>query len=97
MSGCQSYRPLLGPLDTRCPIILRTQKGTLILTTTHIVKNMVLDHGNLIEVPEHQRYLFWGGPGMQADTRVKELEASQSVVLPTFGDSRNSRAHAHLL
>ena len=27
--------PLLGPLNTRCRIILRTQKETIILTTTH--------------------------------------------------------------
>ena len=28
--GCQTYGPLLGPLHTRCRIILRTQKGTII-------------------------------------------------------------------
>ena len=33
--GCQNHGPLLGPLNTRCRIILRTQKGTIILTTTH--------------------------------------------------------------
>ena len=27
---------LAGPLNTRCRIIIRTQKGTIILTTTHI-------------------------------------------------------------
>ena len=27
---------LLGTLNSRCRIILRTQKGTIILTTTHI-------------------------------------------------------------
>ena len=36
MGGCQNNGPLLGPLNTRCRIILRTQKGTIILTTTHI-------------------------------------------------------------
>ena len=34
MGGCQNYGPLLGPLNTRCRIILRTQKGTIIWTTT---------------------------------------------------------------
>ena len=29
--------PFLGPLNTRRPIIPRTQKGTIILTTTHMV------------------------------------------------------------
>ena len=36
MGGYQNYGPLLGPLNIRCRIILRTQKGTIILTTTHI-------------------------------------------------------------
>ena len=40
MGGCQNYGPLLGPLNTRCHIILETQKGTMILTTTHM--NVVL-------------------------------------------------------
>ena len=35
MGGCQNYGFLLGPLNTRCRVILRTQKGTTILTTTH--------------------------------------------------------------
>ena len=35
MGGCQNYGPLLGPLNTN-PIVLRTQKGTIILTTTHM-------------------------------------------------------------
>ena len=30
--------PLLGPLNTRCRIILRTHKGTIILTTTHMIE-----------------------------------------------------------
>ena len=36
MGGCQNCGPLMGLLNTRCRIILRTQKGTIILTTTHI-------------------------------------------------------------
>ena len=36
MGGCQNYGPRLGPLNTRCRIILRNQKGTMILTTTHM-------------------------------------------------------------
>ena len=35
MGGCQNNGPLLGSLNTRCRTILRTQKGTIILTTTH--------------------------------------------------------------
>ena len=36
MGGYQNYGPLLGPLNTRCRIIIRTQKGTIILTTIYI-------------------------------------------------------------
>ena len=36
MGGCQNYGPLLGTLNSRCRIIIRTPKGILILTTTHI-------------------------------------------------------------
>ena len=40
VGGCQNYRPLLGSLNIRCRIILRTQKGTIILTTSHVHMNM---------------------------------------------------------
>ena len=36
MGGRQNYDPFLGTLNTRCRIIIGTQKGTIILTTTHI-------------------------------------------------------------
>ena len=36
MGGCQNYRPFLGSLNIRCRIIIGIQKGTIILTTTHI-------------------------------------------------------------
>ena len=36
MGGCQNIGPLLGHLNTRCRIRLRTHKGTIILTTTHM-------------------------------------------------------------
>ena len=36
MGGCQNHGPFLGTLNNRCRIILGTQKGTLILTTTHM-------------------------------------------------------------
>ena len=43
MGGCQNYGPLLGPLNTRCRIILRIQKGTRISTSSHIRS---FDHGS---------------------------------------------------
>ena len=37
MGGCQNYGPFLGTLNIRGRIIIGTQKGTIILTTTHIL------------------------------------------------------------
>ena len=36
VGGCQNYGPLLGTLNVRCRTIQGTQKGTIILTTTHV-------------------------------------------------------------
>ena len=36
MEGCQNYGPFLGTLNIRGRIIIETQKGTIILTTTHM-------------------------------------------------------------
>ena len=36
MGGCQNYGPLLGTPNITCRIIIGTQKGTIILTTTHM-------------------------------------------------------------
>ena len=36
MGGCQNYGPFLGPYYNTAPIISGAQKGTLILTTTHM-------------------------------------------------------------
>ena len=36
MGSCQNYGPFLGTLNIRCRIILGIQKGTIILTTTHM-------------------------------------------------------------
>ena len=37
MGSCQNYGPFLGTLNNRCRILIGTQKGTIILTTTHIL------------------------------------------------------------
>ena len=37
MGGCQNYGPFLGTLNIRGRIIIGTQKGTIILTTSHII------------------------------------------------------------
>ena len=38
VGGSQNYSPFLGTLNIRCRTILGTQKGTIILTPTHIPK-----------------------------------------------------------
>ena len=47
MGGCQNYGPFLGTLNIRRRIIIGTQKGTIILTTTHIKKKMETSLNNL--------------------------------------------------
>ena len=64
MGGCQNYGPLLGPLDTRCGIILRTQKGTISLTTTHMVS---VWRGRVL-----RKELDWGG----GDPMIQDLRGS---------------------
>ena len=36
MGSCQNYGPFWGTLNIRCRIIIRTQNGNIILTTTHM-------------------------------------------------------------
>ena len=36
MGGCPNYGPFLGTLNIRGRIIIGTQKGTIILTTSHV-------------------------------------------------------------
>ena len=43
MGSNQNYGPFLGPLDTKCRIIFRSQKGSIILTTTHIDTDVDMD------------------------------------------------------
>ena len=37
MGGCQNYGPFLDPYYNTAPNIWGTQKGTIILTTTHML------------------------------------------------------------
>ena len=47
MGGCQNYGPFLGTLNIRCRIIIGIQKGTIILTTTHMISSATTDMRNL--------------------------------------------------
>ena len=57
MGVCQNYGPFLGPPNTRRRIILRTQKGTIVLTTTH------MDLQPQDRIPKQRRSLAAGCQG----------------------------------
>ena len=40
MGGWQNYGPFLGTLNIRCRIIIETQKGTIILTSTPCIEGV---------------------------------------------------------
>ena len=46
MGGCQNYAPFLGTLNIRCRIITGIQRGTIILTATHIRIIIGKENGN---------------------------------------------------
>ena len=60
LGGCQNYGPFLVTLNTRCSIVIGTQKGTIILSTTHIVDyyrvfmgdTRILDYGSYGRFPK---------------------------------------------
>ena len=51
MGSCQNYGPFLGTLNITGRIIIGTQKGTTILTTTHI---------GIIENNMETAIIYWG-------------------------------------
>ena len=55
MGSCQNSGRFLGTLNKRCRIILGTQKGTIILTTTHIGTNP----GAVVLLRQHVRKAFF--------------------------------------
>ena len=54
MGGCQNYGPFLGTLNIRGRIIIGTQKGTIISTTTHIGTIIGIHSPTLPEAPVSQ-------------------------------------------
>ena len=67
MGGYQNYSPFLGPLNTWCRIILRTQKRTIILTPSH----MNITHLGL-----------FGSPGMAEVPAQRVQEAPEWALEP---------------
>ena len=58
MGGCQTDGPFLGTLNIRCRIIVGTQKGTIILTTTNI--KYVLPSPDLLWESLHEAHAKFG-------------------------------------
>ena len=89
MGGCQNYGPFLGTLNIRCRIILRTQKGTVILTTTHISydergtagrpKISPWDHGAKLKALPLR-----GGTGNNSSIRRKPFRSDIRICLILF-------------
>ena len=42
MGGCQNYGPSLDPYSNTAPSILGIQKGTIVLITTHVLRQMFM-------------------------------------------------------
>ena len=51
LDGCQNYGSFLGTLNIRCRIIIGIQKGTIILTTTHIAYNPLTHYSSFPIIP----------------------------------------------
>ena len=63
MGGCQNYGPFLGALNIRCRIITGTQKGIIILTSTHIYIYIYI----YIECGDDRGILFYRKLGLYRD------------------------------
>ena len=75
MGGCQNYGPFLGTLNHRCRTITGIQKGTIILTTTHISGSSRRDCGGVGGHGLRWRQQRWsvGAPAIRAGVIVVEL------------------------
>ena len=81
MGGFRNYGPFLGTLNIRCRIIIGIQKGTIILTTTHIYIYMYiyiymhLDTGASPHAPCRFRTRALGTPLVRAKVSLGSLGA----------------------
>ena len=62
MGGCQNYGPFLGTLNIRGRIIIGTQKGTIILTTTQVFYNAFR---NVRATKAVGVFVFYSGPKLK--------------------------------
>ena len=57
MGGCQNYGTLLGTLNIRCRSIIGIQKGTILLTTTHVNNRKLSSRSNMHGNHEPLKYV----------------------------------------
>ena len=79
MGGCQNCGPFLGTLNIRCRIIIGIQKGTIILTTTHMEEpppEKGLTLGHLVE----GRPTLANRTSVKAVPRVKSTQVKQAEI-----------------
>ena len=71
VGSCQNYGPFLGTLNNRCRIIIGTPKGTIILTTTHVLALLLNDdhEGDGVDLRPRrpQSPALWNGKDAEAD------------------------------
>ena len=63
LGSCQNYGPFLGTLNIRCRIILGTQKGTIILTTTHLEAGAAMRQTEASDLGEFLGWVSRDGTG----------------------------------
>ena len=75
MGSCQNYGPFLDTLNNRCRIIIGTQKGTIILTTTHIELGLEVPKVGVSDFEAYllrtSYHLLSKSPDLQAELRGK--------------------------
>ena len=96
MGGCQNYGPLLGPLNTRCRVILNPQKAGRILTSTHIPDLRAFGSSGFAEDPPPflgDFCLVSCGPGLD----LTVLAGSTSLAWSCYGEGRFERGFIGVL
>ena len=80
LGSCQNHGPFLGTLNIRCRIILRTQKGTIILTTT--LRSLQRSHTHSFPWASHQSHDALGVETVDAANPVFKVRPTDSGPKP---------------
>ena len=80
VGGCQNYGPLLGTLNIRGRTIIGIQKGTIILTTTHVELCGVCGQGSMYLIVGHLRLRHYSS----CNTGFEEFRLLWSCLISEF-------------